>query len=159
MSPLNSRPTGRYIDRSGFTLIEVLVAFVVLTTLLSVMYRSVVVTRAGANAFDARTQGELVARAVFAEFLARRDLHNGSYSGERDGRNWTLTARPLDLAAQLPPLPPPPQLPPGSPAAGAGPNAAQKPRWVPQRIVVRVATSGRPLQIEAVHLVATEPPQ
>lgn len=158
-------PPHRLADRSGFTLIEALVAFTVMATVLAVLYRDVVQTRAGANVFAARTQEEVVARSLIAEFRDRRDLRDGSYAGTRDGRRWTLKASPMDLTAQLPK---------GDKALGAGSGHAssangstsplsgkpepQKPIWVAQRLVLRVATGARPLEAEAVHLVRLAPP-
>lgn len=160
----------RFADTSGFTLIEALVAFTVMATVLGVLYRNVVQTRAGANIFAARTQEEVVARSLLAEFGARRDLRDGSYAGTRDGRRWTLKASPMDLAAQLPK---------GDPALGGdkvasrpaesvgglagvpGPIAGKpepaKPVWVTQRLVLQVATGARPLETETVHLVRLAP--
>ena len=171
----------RLADRSGFTLIEALVAFTVMATVLGVLYRGVVQTRAGANVFAARTQEEVVARSLLAEFGARRDLRDGSYAGTRDGRRWTLKASPIDLTAQLPkgdealgagnvPLNPadanPANANPANASAAnpnlANPNLAKpepaKPVWVAQRLVLRVATGARPLESEAVHLVRLAPP-
>ena len=162
----------RFADRSGFTLIEALVAFTVMATVLGVLYRGVVQTRAGSAVFAARTQEEVVARSLLAEFGGRRDLRDGSYAGTRDGRRWTLKASAMDLSAQLPR---------GDKALSAekastnptngtnGPGAAAvnpvtgrpappKPVWVAQRLVLRVATGARPLETEAVHLVRLAPP-
>lgn len=149
MSRRADRPARRLADRSGFTLVEVLVAFVVMTTVLGVLYRGTVQTRAGAVAFDRRMRDEAVALSVLAEFRSRRDLADGRYAGERDGRHWTLGASPMDLAAQLPK---------GGDAdrPGAGDGAA-KAKWTMQRLVLRVDTSGRPLETEALHLVAAPP--
>lgn len=163
----------RYADRSGFTLIEALVAFTVMATVLGVLYRGVVQTRAGANVFAARSQQEVVARSLLAEFGARRDLRDGSYAGTRDGRSWTLKASPMDLSAQLPKgdkaLGADKAPPPAGSAAAPGPtvpvvppipNRSEPPRptWVTQRLVLRVATGARPLETEAVHLVRLPPP-
>ncbi len=156
----------RFADRSGFTLIEALVAFTVMATVLGVLYRGVVQTRAGANAFAARTQEEVVTRSLIAEFGARRDLRDGTYAGTRDGRRWTLKASAMDLSAQLPK---------GDEALGADKVASNpanagainagaakpdpaKPVWVAQRLVLQVATGARPLEAEAVHLVKLAPP-
>ena len=161
----------RFADRSGFTLIEALVAFTVMAMVLGVLYRGVVQTRAGANAFASRTQEEVVTRSLIAEFGARRDLRDGTYAGTRDGRRWTLKASAMDLSAQLPK---------GDKALGADkvasnpanagainagaakPDPAKpdpaKPVWVAQRLVLRVATGARPLEAEAVHLVKLASP-
>ena len=53
MSPRAER--GRSADTSGFTLIEALVAFTVMATVLGVLNRGVVQPRAGAVTFGART--------------------------------------------------------------------------------------------------------
>lgn len=155
MSPPAER---RWRDTSGFTLVEVMVAFAVMALILGVLYRNVVQTSAGAYAFSARLGGEIVAQSLLAEFRDRRDLRDGSYAGNRDGRRWTLRASLMDLT---------PQLPKGlaargeagaPPAPGAGPAEASKPVWVAQRLVLQVATGARPLQTEVVHLVRQPPP-
>lgn len=148
---------GRLRDRSGFTLLEVLVALAVMGALMGVMYRSVVVTRAGAVAFGNRSRGELVARAVLADFSARRDLRDGFYRGDRDGLSWTLSARSLDLSAQLPAAPPSTEAQ-GTAAAMASETTRSasddgQPVWTPQRLVLEVAGRGRPVTAEAIRLV------
>lgn len=158
-----SRPADRrFRDRSGFTLVEVMVAFAVMALILGVLYRTVVQTRAGASAFSARVGEEVIARSLLAEFRDRRDLRDGSYAGNRDGRRWTLKATVMDLAPQLPEglaasgdARPPAGPVPGGPAATAD---APKPVWIAQRLVLQVATGARPLRTEAVHLVRVPPP-
>ncbi len=147
------RGAHRYTDRSGFTLVEAMVAFAVMATILGVLYRGVVQTRAGAAGFSVRTQEEAVALSLLADFRARRDLRDGTYAGTSDGRSWTLRASPMDLASQLPkgtevdkPEVDKPSV--GKPA---------KPVWVVQRLVLQVTTSGRSLETEAVHLVKPPP--
>ena len=71
---MSARPDRR-ADRSGFTLIEVLVAFTVMATLLVVLYRGVVTLRQGAVAFDDHTDRELIARAVLDDALGERLQH------------------------------------------------------------------------------------
>ena len=149
MSRRADRGTRRYADRSGFTLVEAMVAFAVMATMLGVLYRDVVQTRAGAAGFNARTREEVVALSLLAEFSARRDLRDGSYAGTRDGRPWTLRASPMDLASQLPK---------GSEGDKPDVGRPAKPAWVAQRLVLRVTTSGRSLQTEATHLVIPPPP-
>ena len=161
----------RFADRSGFTLIEALVAFTVMATVLGVLYRGVVQTRAGANTFAARTQEEVVARSLLAEFRARRDLRDGSYAGTRDGRHWTLKASAMDLSAQLPrgdKALGADKAPSNPTSAATGGNAGvpnpitgrtepPKPVWIAQRLVLSVATGARPLETEVVHLVRLAP--
>lgn len=145
--------------RAGFTLIEVLVAFTVMATILVVAYRGVVTLRQGAEAFDDHAARELVARAVLDEALADRALTPGLHRGMRDGRRWTIVAKPIDLSAQLPPpaekaQPKPGQAPPpGQPGA----KPAEKPEWAMQRLTVRVESRGKPLEIETLRLVRAEP--
>lgn len=166
----------RWVDRSGFTLIEALVAFTVMAIVLGVLFRGVVQTRAGANVFAARTQEEVVARSLIADFRGRRDLRDGSYAGMRDGRRWTLKASAMDLTEQLPkgdkklgadpaaagsadaPNGPDAGVSgPGVPSPATGRPPPPKPVWVAQRLVLRVATGARPLETEVVHLVKLAP--
>ena len=154
MSRRADRGARRFADRSGFTLVEALVAFAVMATILGVLYRGVVQTRASAAGFSSRTQEEAVALSLLADFRVRRDLRDGSYAGTRDGRPWTLRASPLDLASQLPKGMDVDK--PNSDKPDAGGPA--KPVWVAQRLVLRVITSGQPLETEAMHLVKLPPP-
>ncbi len=166
----------RWVDRSGFTLIEALVAFTVMAMVLGVLFRGVVQTRAGADVFAARTQEEVVARSLIADFRARRDLRDGSYAGTRDGRRWTLKASAMDLKEQLPKgdkklgadpaaaastdaakAPNAGVSDPGVPGPSTGRPQPSKPVWVAQRLVLRVATGARPLESEVVHLVKLAP--
>ena len=166
----------RLADDSGFTLVEVLVAFAVMSALLAVLFRGVVGLRAGAIAFDDHLHQAIVTQAVLDDALSNRRLALGTYKGRRDGLPWTLAVSNLDLGTQLaPPEPTQDQSPAASgqvsPATGqaaqAPPNGGDaassdkdvsKPRWTPQRLAVRVETGGRPLQIETVRLVKGEAP-
>ena len=149
MSRRADRGAHRWADRSGFTLVEALVAFTVMATILGVLYRGVVQTRAGAAGFSARTQEEAVALSLLADFRARRNLRDGRYAGNRDGRAWTLRASPMDLTGQLPK---------GMEADKPDAGKPARPVWVAQRLVLQLTTSGRPLETEAMHLVKLPPP-
>ena len=155
----------RWHDTAGFTLLEVLIAFCVMATLLSVLYRGVVTIRQGAFAFDEHTDRELVARAVLDAALADRSMKPGTYHGLRDGRRWTIVARNVDLTAQLPQpsdagvktndtKPADPSQPP-SPGAQAA-EAKDKPEWATQRLLVRLDSPGQPLEVETLRLVRAE---
>ena len=154
------RPRGRrWRDDAGFTLLEVLIAFCVMATLLSVLYRGVVTMRQGANAFDEHTDREAVVRAIFDAALADRTLKPGTYHGIRDGRRWTIVARNVDLTAQLPrpaedgKKPNDQTQPPPDPRAG---EHKDKPDWATQRLLVRLDSPGLPLEIETLRLVRVE---
>ena len=138
--------SARLAGRDGFTLLEVLVAFSVMAVLLGVLFRGVVMIRASSNAFDDRTHIALIARAVLEDALAARTLPNGRSHGTREGRDWTLVAKPVDLSAQLP-------TPPVDPLLAGSPGALSKPIWGPQRLVISVETNGRPVEIETIRLV------
>lgn len=147
----------RLRGNDGFTLVETLVAFTVMAMLLSVLFRGVVMMRSGSVAFDRRTHEELVARSVWDDAVANRELRNGNTSGLRDGHRWTLMAKSFDVSPQLGVAPaagltrlPGPNggtAPMATSAAGAGPV------WIPQRLIVRVETEGRPVEIETIRLV------
>jgi len=150
MSEAPSRRRGT----QGFTLIEVLVAFTVMATLLVVLYRGVVGLRQGASAFDDHSQRELVARAVLDEALAERGLTAGVHHGARDGRRWTIIAKTIDLSAQLPP---PAETNESKPGDDKAAQAKTKREWATQRLTVRVESQGRPLEIETLRLVRVAP--
>ena len=158
MSP--ARSASRWRDAAGFTLIEVLIAFCVMATLLSVLYRGVVTLRQGATAFDEHTGREFVIRAVMDAALADRALKPGTYRGLREGHHWTMIARNVDLRGMLPK---PAETgdkakgasqKPGAPGQPAG--EADTPAWLTQRLLVRLDSPGQPLEIETLRLVRAE---
>lgn len=153
--------SARWRDASGFTLLEVLIAFCVMATLLSVLYRGVVTMRQGAIAFDEHTDRDIVARAVLDAALADRTMKPGTYQGTREGRRWTIVARNIDVRGLLPP---PADdggkrndpAKPDAPGQGAGPGGPDKPEWTTQRLLVRLDSPGLPLEVETLRLVRVE---
>lgn len=154
--------------RDGFTLVETLVAFFVLATVMAVTVRGFVVARVGLERAQSTLAAEAVARSIVETELDRLVSRPGELTGSTDGVAWTVTAEPIDL-----PLPAPPPVAAGrrpSPAGGARDAgdvdgaAAEEPadrgpaaRWTPLRVTVRVANGrGRPLAVETVHLVRVE---
>lgn len=123
---------------SGFTLIETLVAMMVLALLAGVLLRGVVAARDDAAWSADRAAGTLLATSVLDEAVGNRLLRDGAYRGERDGRHWVLTAAPAGRAVRLPP-----------PQADAPP-----PSWRPQRLTVTVESPRRPVVLETVRLAA-----
>lgn len=90
--PANDR---RDAPESGFTLIEVIVAFVILSAVLasvtvSISYSSKLYRRAD----EARTAGELAARLI-AEKFDRRPGLSASETGSDGSLRWKLTRHPL----------------------------------------------------------------
>ena len=97
------------------------------------------------------------------EALADRTLAAGIHHGTRDGRRWTIVARPIDLSAQMPRPAEQAEAKPGQapapPAPGQTPGAkpAEKPEWATQRLTVRIESRGKPLEIETLRLVRAAP--
>lgn len=146
----------RTSTQAGFTLIEALIAMVVLVLLTAVLLRGTVAVRADAGWFADHTMSTLVATSLLDGAVADRHLRNGTTHGERNGLSYTLVASPAGIEAQLPAARPDPAAAPrpnpnGVPAPAATPAA---PRWRPQRIVVRVEAPGRPVTLETIRLAA-----
>lgn len=151
--------------RAGFTLIETLVALVVLAVVMTVTQRGVVAARLGLDRTRSTLAAEAVARSIVETELARLAPAPGVREGETDGIGWRVVAEPIEIP--LPPAPPPrvasraadAQAPdaqagardPNDPAAASeGPTA----RWRPLRVTVEVANGrGPPLRVETLHLV------
>lgn len=146
---------------AGFTLLEAMVALVVLATLLSVMFRGVVQNRAGASAFALQMREDILARAVLDQVLTRRDLKPNTYRGEFKGRPWIVRVTQADVplakadarAAQNAGLPRS-QLPQSNPQK---PNAG--PTWIPYRIDIRIDDGDRRIRLETLHLAKAPPRQ
>ncbi|PZQ14147.1 MAG: hypothetical protein DI565_11975 [Ancylobacter novellus] len=152
--------------RAGFTLIETLVALVVLTVVMLAAQRGFVTARLGLDRAQSTLAAEAVARSIVETELGRLAAAPGVQSGETDGLAWTVTTEPIVLP--IPPAPPPPTAvrtagaaeaaPAGAPASQSDPADAQKQaeeaaRWLPMRVTVAVANGrGRPLAIETLHL-------
>jgi prepilin-type N-terminal cleavage/methylation domain-containing protein len=151
--------------RDGFTLIETLVALVVLAAVMLVAQRGIVAARLGLDRARSTIAAEAVARSIVETELDRLAPAPGVREGETDGIAWRVTAEPV--AIPLPPAPPPPanrtMSREGAPAgqaggrdagddpAGASEGPAQ--RWRTLRVTVTVANGrGRPLTVETIHL-------
>lgn len=141
--------------RDGFTMVEVLVALVVLSLVMVVTVRGVVEARTGLERAGATVAAEALARSIVETELDRLAPKPGVVSGVTDGIDWTVTAETIDLPL---PAPPPPQQPTGG-TAGQQADAPAEPsaKWLPLRVRVSVANGrGRPLMVETVHLARLE---
>lgn len=111
--------------RDGFTLVEVLAAFVVLALLTVAIQRSVV-----SAAWSTARAGERVAAEAVAATLLDGPLsgtENAPGAGRLDGFDWAMRVEPL---------------PPERFGTGAGPDETAA-GWVPVRVTVEVRKAGR----------------
>jgi prepilin-type N-terminal cleavage/methylation domain-containing protein len=157
--------------RAGFTLIETLVALLVLSIVMVVAQRGFVTARLGLDRAQSTFAAEAVARSIVETQLDLLAAAPGVRTGETDGLAWTVTAEPIVL-----PLPPAPLPAPTSQSSTGGQQsqaqgqsqgdaqaeerkqAEEAAKWRPMRVAVRVANgAGRPLTIETLHLVKAEP--
>ncbi len=104
---------------SGFTLIEVLVALAVIAVSLSAIGSLVAVTIRGASSVAGRVALIENARSIVTALPERDQLEQGSVSGASGDYRWRIDVLPFD----------------------AGVTNAEKSRWVPQTVVVRVQAS------------------
>lgn len=123
---------------AGFTLIEALVAFIVLAVLMVAVQRTVIASVDSSQRADLRVRAELVARKLITGPLAAGPGAMARQSGRMDGMDWSLQLTPATLSL---PSAPPDQL--GS-------------VWTPVRLTVQVSDGmGRsgPLTAETIRLI------
>jgi general secretion pathway protein I len=94
--------------QSGFTLIEVVVAFVMLALVLSVSFEIFSTGMARASDLEDRAQALVIAQSKLDSAGAEEALREGDVSGDSDDRRfqWTLSVRRHEEAAE-PGKPPP----------------------------------------------------
>ncbi|RXF70285.1 PulJ/GspJ family protein [Hansschlegelia zhihuaiae] len=151
--------------RDGFTLIESMVALVVLAAVMLVAQRGIVAARLGLDRARSTIAAEAVARSIVETELDRLAPVPGVRDGETDGIAWRVTAEPV--VVPLPAAPPPPAnsatareaTPTGQAGARdagdepAGASEGPSQRWRTLRVTVMVANGrGRPLVVETIHL-------
>ncbi|MFY8092282.1 MAG: prepilin-type N-terminal cleavage/methylation domain-containing protein [Niveispirillum sp.] len=81
-------------DQAGFTLLEAMVALLLLALVLAPAYSLLSGGGRAARAVDRKAQALVVAEAQFAALSAERRLVPGTYPGEGGGYRWTLTVTP-----------------------------------------------------------------
>jgi prepilin-type N-terminal cleavage/methylation domain-containing protein len=144
--------------RSGFTLIEALVALTLLLAFASVVVPMMYQARRILDNPRGRIAAQVLLRALLdeqpdrARMLTFRD-------GETDGLRWSVEARPLDLGA-VTVIDSAPKTPTGAPA---GPQSArgnsedpsaQRAAWIPFRIAASVSWApGQVVRAETVRLL------
>ena len=89
-----SRPSRRRWSR-GFTLLEVLIALVILALAMTALVQSFATGLDGINRSEARVIAVLQARSKLAEFAARSGLGEGAWAGDfANGNSWQVTLAP-----------------------------------------------------------------
>jgi general secretion pathway protein I len=88
----------RRLAASGFSLLEVLVAFVILSLVATALFRLFSGALGNASAADEYSRAVLVAESVLAEAAATQPLREGTWQGSvEDGRIvWTTRVAPYD---------------------------------------------------------------
>lgn len=132
-----SRFANRCTDRDGFTMIEVLVAFVVLAIGTLAVQRGIVASATGTAKAEERLGAELVARSLMTAPLGVGPSALQPRSGTMNGYRWTLHFSDVEL-----------------PFAAVNARDGKPVRWVPFRMVVSVSQPhGIDLTIETIRLV------
>ena len=116
----------------GFTLVEVLVALVVIAILLTSIGSLIAGSVRGVRSLDQHFALVEIARAIETGLPNRDDLKVGRFSGEVSGHRWNVDVRPFISNNVDPRLPTP---------------------WVPQSLVISVQSPEGPiLQLNTVRL-------
>ena len=128
---------GRFRGRDGFTLIEALVAFVILALITIAVQQAVSTAIAGISRAGDRVDQEAVARTLLTSPLTAGDISAGRSTGTLNGLTWSRTLSPLGQATA------------GSTGSG----------WVAMRMTVAVGSATRPgtVSVETVRLVRATP--
>lgn len=118
--------------QAGFTLIEVLVALVIVAASLAAIGAVIATTVRGTRSLEQHLALVQTARAVETGLPKRGQLAVGSFSGEVGGHRWRVDVLPF---------------------TAAGIRPAQDSPWFPQSIVIRVQSpSGAVLVLNTVRL-------
>jgi type II secretory pathway pseudopilin PulG len=132
--------------RSGFTLLEALVALTVVLAFAAVLGPFLFQARRVMVNADGRVAAQLLLRALLQDPLDRASLANLSRDGESAGLRWRLVAEPTSIGAMF------------APRAAAARTAAAKPAepqviWTAYRIVANVSWGpGQSISAETVRL-------
>ena len=80
----------------GFTLVEVLVAFVILSGAVILSFQIFADGLRRLSAVEARTKAVNVARSELARLSSSRNISEGVTTGTTDGVNWKITVTPIE---------------------------------------------------------------
>jgi prepilin-type N-terminal cleavage/methylation domain-containing protein len=158
----------RVSSRSGFTLLEALVALAILLGFAAVLVPFLFQARHIMAGADNRVAAQLLLRALLADPIDRTALANLSRSGETAGLSWRLVSEPTSIGTTF--VPParlanvrtsPPGAPQPQPAtARAALSEDAPPRWIAYRIVASVTWArGETISAETVRLGKSARPE
>jgi general secretion pathway protein I len=118
---------------AGFTLIEVLVALAIVTTVLSSIGMVISTTVKGTRSIDQRLDLAGTAETLLASLPARNLLRPGHQSGQLAGHRWWIDVAPMNASVRDDP---------------------QAESWIPLVVTLQVqAANGRAMQVTTVRLV------
>jgi prepilin-type N-terminal cleavage/methylation domain-containing protein len=147
-TPAASRSLPRRVDskRSGFTLLEALVALAILLAFAAVLGPFLFQARHIMVAADGRVAAQLLLRALLADPPDRAALASLARSGESAGMQWRLVAEPTSIGAMFVPRA-------GFARTPAAPSGEPLPHWTAYRIVASVSWApGETVSAETVRL-------
>jgi prepilin-type N-terminal cleavage/methylation domain-containing protein len=139
--------------KSGFTLLEALVALTVILAFAAALGPVLMQARRIMAGADDRVSAQLLVRALLSDPIDRAGLSSLAREGQTEGLAWRVTAEPSGIVAMFPPDPS------ARPAADpAQPAPPPPPRWVAYRVVATVTFGqGQVVSAETVRLGKLEP--
>jgi prepilin-type N-terminal cleavage/methylation domain-containing protein len=133
--------------RSGFTLIEALVALTIVLAFAAVLGPFLFHARRITTNADGRVAAQILLRALLEDPLDPAGLASLSREGETAGLRWRIAAEPSAIRATLPRRSPPPR------ATGATEPPPQRPNWAAYRVIASVSWApGESISSETVRL-------
>jgi general secretion pathway protein I len=138
--------------RSGFTLLEALVALTLVLAFAAVLGPFLFHARRITTNADGRVAAQILLRALLEDPLDPTGLATLSREGETAGLRWRIAAEPSAIRATLPRRSPPPR------ATGAGGlPPPQRPNWAAYRVTASVSwAQGESISSETVRLGKAE---
>jgi prepilin-type N-terminal cleavage/methylation domain-containing protein len=135
-----SAPHKRERRRSGFTLLEALVALTIVLSFAAVLGPFMFHARRITINADGRVAAQILLRALLEDPLDAASVGTLSREGETNGLRWRVAAQPSGIQATFPRRPPSRATgAPGPPRAAGAAAPAQLPNWAAYRVVASVS--------------------
>lgn len=136
--------------RSGFTLLEALVALTVILAFAAALGPVLLQARRIMAGADDRVSAQLLVRALLSDPIDPAGLSGLAREGQTEGLVWRVTAEPSGIGVMFPPDP--------SARPAADPSQPPPPSWVAYRVVATVSFGqGQTVSAETVRLGKSEP--